>query len=181
MCCDFQSILPPSLSARPRRAAVQTRAAFTLIQVMMSLAIGSMVMTFAVPKVKQAEMHSRATIIAADLRTFATAFETYAQEKGNWPTEVEAGITPPEMTDRLNNTAWARITPIGGQYNWDSNQMHGGVRYRAAICVSETDIAPLPINEEMLTEIDKLMDDGNLNTGNVRIGVNYDLLFIVAP
>ena len=45
------------------------------------------------------------------LRTFATAFETYAQEKGNWPSEVEAGITPPEMTDRLNNTAWARITP----------------------------------------------------------------------
>ena len=147
----------------------------------MSMAIGSIVMSFAVPKVKQAERRSRSTIIVADLRTFASAFEGYAQERGGWPEETGAGETPPEMAGRLGETGWQRATPIGGQYNWDNNQLHAGNRYRAAISISETSIAPLPVNEDILLEIDRLMDDGDLTTGNFRIGVNNDPVFIVQP
>lgn len=145
----------------------------------MSMAIGSMVLMVAVPKVKQAERQSRATIIIADLRTFASAFEGYAQEKGTWPEETEAGAIPAEMAGRLGSTGWARLTPIGGQYNWESNQTHGGIRYRAAISISETTLSPLPLNEDLLKEIDRLMDDGNLSTGHFRTGVNNDPLYII--
>lgn len=146
---------------------------------MVSLSIGSIVMSFAVPKVKQAERQSRSTIIIADLRTFVTAFEGYAQEGRGWPAESAAGEMPSEMADRLGPTGWLRPTPIGGQYNWENNQMHGGVRYRAAISISDTSLSPLPVNEEVLTEIDRLMDDGNLETGSFRIGVNNDPLYII--
>jgi len=149
------------------------------MQVMMSMTIGSIVMSFAIPKVKQSEMQSRATIIAADLRSFASTFETYVQEKGSWPDECAAGVMPPEMADRLGATGWLRPTPIGGQYNWDCDQMHGGIRYKAVISISETASSPLPLNQEILTEIDRLMDDGNLSTGQVRTGVNNDLIYIL--
>jgi hypothetical protein len=149
------------------------------MQVMMSMAIGSIVITAAIPKVKQAEQESRATIIVSDLRTFVTAFEAYAQEKGTWPAETAAGVMPTEMADRLGTTGWLRLTPLGGQYNWENNQLHGGVRYRAAISVSETAAAPLVVNSEMLLAIDRIIDDGNLATGSFRTGVNNDALYII--
>lgn len=152
---------------------------FNLIQVMLSMAIGSIVIAAAVPKVKQAEAHSRATIIVSDLRTFVTQFEAYAQETGGWPAETEAGELPPEMAGRLGQTGWQRPTPIGGQYNWDNNQRHAGDVFRAAISISSTALSPLPVNEETLLDIDKLIDDGNLKTGNFRIGVNNDPVFII--
>ncbi len=164
------------LGSRNRRRRL---AGFNLIQLMLSLAIGSIVVSVAVPKVKQSERISRSTIIVADLRTFASAFEAYAQERGGWPDEQTAGKMPPEMNERLGSTSWLRTTPIGGQYNWDFNQLHAGTRYKAVISISETDTAPFPVNEEVLTEIDKLLDDGNLSTGNFRIGVNNDPIFIL--
>jgi prepilin-type N-terminal cleavage/methylation domain-containing protein len=152
---------------------------FSLIEIMMALAIGSIAIAVAIPKVKKAEASSRATIVVADLRTFAAAFEAYAQEHGSWPAEVAAGVMPTEMSDRLGSTGWLRVTPLGGQYNWEADQMHGGVRYRAAICISETASAPLVVNEELWLEMDRLIDDGNLSTGNFRTGVNNDPLYII--
>ena len=143
------------------------------------MSIGSMVMAAGVPKVRKAQRVATATVIANDLRTFAAVFETYAQEDGAWPAETAAGVLPPELAGRLSDNAWLRVTPLGGQYNWENNQMHVGIRYRAAISISETAAAPLPVDEDMLLEIDRLIDDGNLATGNFRIGVNNDPLLIL--
>ncbi len=153
--------------------------AFTIIQTLMSMTVVSVTIAVAVPKVKQSEVQSRATIIVADLRTFASAFEGYAQEHGSWPAETREGVLPEEMAQRIPPTAWARIAPMGGRYNWDNDQLHNGTRIRAAITITGTEDAPLPISEETLLEIDRLMDDGNLSTGSFRTGVNYDPLYII--
>jgi prepilin-type N-terminal cleavage/methylation domain-containing protein len=155
------------------------RAGFSLIEVMIGITIASIVMAAAIPKLKKSENESRATIIHSDLRTFAAAFDAYAQEKGGWPAESAAGVLPPEMADRLNATSWLRLTPMGGQYNWESNQLHGGTRYRAAISISETASAPLEVNADTLLALDRLIDDGNLATGSFRTGVNNDPLYII--
>lgn len=164
---------PPSWFRRRRVAA------FTLMQVLVSVSIGSMVITAGVPRVREAERRSRANIIIADLHTLGSAFETYAQEHGAWPAETSAGEMPPEMAGRLGQTSWLRITPLGGQYNWENDQMHGGIRYRAAITISETALAPVTVDAESLNEIDRVMDDGNLSTGLFRTGVNHDALYIL--
>jgi type II secretory pathway pseudopilin PulG len=155
------------------------RAGFTLMQVLVTMSIGSIVISQAVPKVRDAERRSRANIIIADLHTFEAAFHAYAQEQGSWPGEVGAGVMPAEMTTRLGATSWRRVTPLGGQYNWDAEQMHGGQRYRAAITITETVTAPLMVDEEALLEIDRVLDDGNLSTGLFRTSVNYDPLYII--
>jgi prepilin-type N-terminal cleavage/methylation domain-containing protein len=166
--------------ARPTRLTKRRGVfGFSLIEIMITLAIISMVAAAGVPQVRKSQRRAKATIIANDFRTFAAVFEAYAQEKGAWPAETAAGITPPEVADRLNTGGWLRVTPLGGQYNWENNQMHGGVRYRAALSISETPSAPLPVDAEMLLEIDREIDDGNLTTGSFRIGVNNDPLFIL--
>jgi type II secretory pathway pseudopilin PulG len=153
--------------------------AFTIMQTLMSMTVISVTVAVAVPKVKQSEVQSRATIIVADLRTFASAFEGYAQEHGSWPAESSPGVLPEEMAQRIPPTAWARIAPMGGRYNWENDQLHNGTRIRAAICITGTEDAPLPISQETLLEIDRLMDDGDLSTGSFRTGVNYDPLYIL--
>lgn len=146
---------------------------------MVALAIVSILISLAIPQVKQYQVKATAAVVASDLRTFATAFEAYAQEKGSFPPEANAGVLPPEMADRLSSTGWLRPTPIGGQYNWENGQMHGGARYRAAISISETETSPLEVHAERLLAIDRLMDDGNLSTGNFRTGVNNDALYVI--
>jgi hypothetical protein len=83
------------------------------------------------------------------------------------------------MADRLGTTGWLRVSPMGGQYNWESNQVHGGVRYRAALSISSTELSELVVNEDLLLAIDRIMDDGDLSTGNFRTGVNHDPLYII--
>ncbi len=146
---------------------------------MVVVTIISLLGALAMPRVKKFQNAGRAAVIASDLRTFAAAFESYANENGAFPAETAAGVLPPEMTDRLGSSGWLRVTPIGGQYNWENNQMHGGVRYRAALSISETALAPLEVNADMLQAIDNLIDDGNLAKGNFRTGVNNDALYII--
>lgn len=146
---------------------------------MVSLTVVSLVAAAGVPQVRKAQRKTKAAAVASDIRTFSAVFEAYAQERGAWPAETEAGVMPPELAGQLSSSGWLRVTPIGGQYNWDNNQTHAGTRYRAVLSISETASAPLPVDAEMLQEIDQLMDDGNLSTGSVRIGVNNDPIFIL--
>jgi hypothetical protein len=85
------------------------------------------------------------------------------------------------MAYRVDATAWVRKTPIGGQYNWDNNQTHQGVKFKAAIAISETATAALIQDVDLLEAIDRAIDDGVLTTGNFRLGANDEPVFIVAP
>jgi hypothetical protein len=92
------------------------------------LAIGSIVITAGVPKVREAERRSRANITVADLHTLGAAFETYARtmERG-WrksgrrnadrdggtarPDELAAGHADRRSLQSLLTNRQALITP----------------------------------------------------------------------
>jgi prepilin-type N-terminal cleavage/methylation domain-containing protein len=169
------------ISASRPRATRARAAAFTLVEVMVTVTLISLLAAASVPALKAVQRRTIATAIGNDLRTFAAAFDTYAHETGGWPAEIAAGVFPPEMANRLNSTAWLRPTPFGGQYNWDNNQMHSGTRYKGAIAISDTAAAPITQDVDLLEAIDRIVDDGNLATGNFRIGADDEPVFIVAP
>jgi hypothetical protein len=135
----------------------------------------------AVPAIIRVKQRALATAIGNDLRVFAAAFDTYAHETGSWPAEVDAGVFPPEMANRIQATSWQRITPMGGQYNWDNNQTHQGTKYRAAIAISSTSASAVVEDVDLMEMIDRVIDDGVLTTGNFRIGADNEPVFIVAP
>lgn len=148
---------------------------------MVTVTIISLLAAAAVPAFQRVKRQTIATTVSNDLRTFAAAFDTYAHETGSWPAEVAAGDFPPEMAGRINATAWGRKTPIGGQYNYDYNQTHYGVKYRAVIGICETATEPLLQDVDMMESVDRVMDDGNLMSGNFRLGANDEPIFIVSP
>lgn len=176
----------PSLRAAPRptqlkRSPERGNAAFSLVEIMVVVTIISLLAAIAVPALKSVKRRTVATAIANDLRTFAAAFDVYAHETGGWPAESAEGVVPPEMATRLKGGDWLRPTPLGGQYNWDNNQMHAGTRYRAAIAISGTATAPFVQDLDLLESVDRLIDDGNLATGNFRIGADDEPVFVIAP
>jgi type IV pilus assembly protein PilA len=54
---------------------------------------------------------------------------------------------------------WTRGTPIGGQWDWDN----GAFGVVAGVSVFQPDRTP-----EEMSDIDRLIDDGNLSTGVFR-------------
>src|SRR5205823_5567383 len=101
---------------------------------------------------------AKTAVIVNDFRAFATAFDGYAQEFGTWPAEAAVGVFPAGMDGRINRTAWTRITPMGGKYNWENNQLHFGTRYKAAIAIGAAAGAPLTLDVTQLQDLEYAFD-----------------------
>jgi prepilin-type N-terminal cleavage/methylation domain-containing protein len=166
---------------RPLSRRPTSRRGFSLVEVMVVVLIISCLVTVGVPAILRQQRRAKTAVIYSDFRTFASAFDTYAQEFGVFPAEAGAGSVPTGMAGRLNAAAWSRQTPMGGRYNWENNRLHFGVRYRAAIAISATAASPLRIDVAQIYDIDRTMDDGNLMGGSFRIGSAINPLFVVQP
>jgi prepilin-type N-terminal cleavage/methylation domain-containing protein len=171
-----KTTLRVSRSGRPKGA----KAAFTLVELMVTITIISLLAAASVPTIVSVKRRALATVIGNDLRVFAGAFDAYAHEAGGWPAEVDAGVLPPEMASRIDPTAWNRTTPLGGRYNWDNNQTHYGVTYRAVLAISSTASSPVVQDADLLEAIDRVIDDGNLTAGNFRLGVDDEPIFVIS-
>lgn len=152
---------------------------FTLVEILVVVVIISLLAMMAVPGVQIVQRRAKSSAVINDFRVFATAFETYAHENGTFPPEAAAGVVPTGMETMLKSDAWTRVTPIGGHYNWENDQMHFGTRYKAAINIVGTADAPLVLDVNQLTDIDKAIDDGDLYAGNFRLGAGLTPLFVI--
>lgn len=140
----------------------------------------SVLAAVAVPAFKQTILESRARAVANDLRVFATALQTYAQEKGDWPAgDGVPGAFPTGMAGALGKTNWERVTPIGGHYTWAPNSLQQGERYHAVIVISSTDDSAVSAEKKQLLEIDRAIDNGDLDTGNFRLGYRNFPVFVI--
>ncbi len=172
---------PPSrLLGRPNRP--RSTAGFSLIELMVVVTIISLLMMLAAPAYLRVQKKARASALVNDLRVFAAVYQAHANEKGTWPPEAAAGVVPAGITsDELKTDAWTQPTVIGGHWDWENNQVHGGVRYTAAIAITDTSDAHLLIDMELFQEMDNALDDGNLTTGSFILGDGNCPLFILEP
>ncbi len=184
----------PSVRARPsnhrllgRQDIPRSTSGVGLVELMVVVTIISMIMLAAVPTYNRIQRKARASTAVNDFRVFAAAFQAYAHETGSWPAESAVGTIPPGMdSGRLKADAWLRLTPMGGQFDWDFMQVHpGGTspggRWRAAICINNAPTSAVLLDEELLKEIDRDLDDGDLTTGSFRLSGDGGPIFILEP
>jgi prepilin-type N-terminal cleavage/methylation domain-containing protein len=177
---------PSRLLGRQRfpRPAVR---AFSLVELMIAVLIISMIFVMAVPTYQRIQRKARATSVANDFRVFGAAFQAYAHEKGAWPAESTAGVIPTGITSQdIQTVPWSKMTPIGGKFDWEYNQVHpGGTspggKWHAALAVTGTTDAPLIVDADIMQEIDESLDDGDLDTGNFRKGFGDCPILIIEP
>ena len=169
----------PFRLTRPRIGPIAATRGFTLVEILVVVVIISLLAMMAVPGVQLVQRRAKSSAVINDFRVFATAFQTYAHENGSFPAEAAPGVVPIGMENMLKIDAWLRVTPIGGHYNWENNQLHFGVQYKAAIAITGTADAPLTLDVNQLTDIDKAIDDGDLYNGNFRLGAGLNPLFVI--
>ena len=181
--CTRKDVSVRSLPAGRIRSVCGATAGFSLVEIMIVVLIISVLAMLAVPTFARIKRKAKTSVIVNDFRVFAGAFETYAQENGAWPAESAAGVFPAGMDQRINKTKWQRVTPMGGQYNWEYNQIHFGVQYKAAIAISATGTAPLPLDVNQLVDLEHAIDGANINWlgGSFHIGSALNPLFIIQP
>lgn len=131
---------------------------FTLIEILMVIAIIGILATIAVPMYRDYHLRAKAVSLVTEVKTAAQAFRTFKMENNTYPADTAAGVTPPEALSFIGE--FFSTTPsIGGQWNWEYQQ--SGVT--AGISVSGHSLS----GEELL-KVDKLIDNNNLSTGDFR-------------
>ncbi len=140
----------------------------------------SVLAALGVPAVKKVNLEARSVAVVNDLRVFSSAFQSYTHEKGDWPAGNSApGAFPAGMEGYLGPTAWQRVTPIGGLYTWDPNSPQQGERYRAVIVLASAAGHPVTADLAQLLDLDRRIDDGDLSSGNFRLGFRNYPVFVL--
>jgi type II secretory pathway pseudopilin PulG len=170
-----------------RRDIPRSTAGVGLVELMVVVTIISMIMLAGVPTYNRIQRKARASTVVNDFRVFAAVFQARAHETGSWPAEAAVGDVPTGMSnEELKAEAWQKVTPMGGQFDWDFNQVHpGGTspggRWRAALGINSSGTSTVILDVELMEEIDRALDDGDLNTGSFRLGGDGGPLFILEP
>ena len=138
---------------------------------MIVVAIICLLVLLALPSFLRARQRTQNTKFINALRVASHAFETYAAEHRDYPLDVNRGLVPPGMDTYLDTSlTWTGRTPIGGQWDWDKDVFG----FKAGVSVVEP-----TISTEQLTEIDRMIDDGDLTSGRFQDRANGRYMFIL--
>ena len=148
------------------------RSAFTLIEVMIIVALISNVLLVALPAFIRSRNMAQNTRYISDLRTIAGAFEMYAAENNKYPATASVGVVPAGMDVYLKNIPYSVRNAIGGQWYWTYNA-NGSP---AAIVGS---LSPFTLDDVRMADIDVRIDNGILATGNWRKPDGFNIQFTV--
>ncbi len=131
---------------------------FTLIEIMIVVVIIGFLAALAIPSVLGAWRRSQNSAFANDLRQVRAAAEEYAMENGGFPPDGAAALGP-AFDGYLSSAIGNGPTPVGGVWDWDYEQFG----YKAGVSVYRP-----TAGVGQMQEIDRLIDDGDLGTGNFR-------------
>jgi prepilin-type N-terminal cleavage/methylation domain-containing protein len=138
---------------------MKRQAGFTLIDLMLTIAIIGLLAALAMPNFIVSRQNARRNIFIAQLNKLVGGIETYAIIEGGYPPETAPGELPPGLGEYFTKSSiWTESTPIGGYWDWDYNQHNFGTH--AGVSVYQP-----ALSDEKMMEIDGKIDDGNLYTG----------------
>ena len=140
---------------------LRRNAGLTVVELMVCVVIIAFLVSYAFfllsKRIEKAKYSNTATI-ARMINACALDFRS---QTGNWPMDANNSIAPPELLPYLRINYFATDTPLGGRWDWNTkaspiNQNGVSIRYATAT----------ELDRNMLQELDRLTDDGNLETGN---------------
>jgi type II secretory pathway pseudopilin PulG len=137
------------------------RSGYTLVEIMIIVAILTNVMLIAVPGFLRSRAMSQNTRYISDLRTVAGAFEMYAAENNRYPATTRPSMVPSGMGLYLDRVSYVTRNTLGGQWFWTNNASGSPV-------ASIGSLSPFPLDVARMAEIDARIDNGVLATGAWR-------------
>jgi prepilin-type N-terminal cleavage/methylation domain-containing protein len=144
-----------NVNANPKQSS-----GFTLVELMVVIAIIAVLTAVAVPQALRARDSSVNAAFVADLRVAKGAFVLYNSELGDYPPDRTPAVYPAEIAPYLDSSfKWSADTPIGGKWDWD---------YHVFGFVAGVSVYQPTVGAAQMTRIDQTIDDGNLGTGDFQ-------------
>jgi len=152
---------------------------WTLIEMVMVIVIIGILAATAVMKINDVVQSGRVSKVASDVNIIRKAIMSYYGDNGYFPAEVSAGADPGLAPDYID--AWPAETPWNGEYDYNygtyANFNYDGTAGNE-VYVS-VDQSSNNISSTTCTEVDNLLDDGTISSGNVRSdGSTYIYVYI---
>lgn len=144
---------------------------FTLIELMIVVAIIGLLAAIALPTYSNFILRSKLTETAAQFGAFARDFNISKQINGKYPNDVSVLVIPTDSPGlAINKTQWETPTLLGGNWNWEgpNNHSYAGI----SITGSTAD-------EKDFMELDIIIDNGDLSSGKFRKTPNGRYTFIL--
>ncbi len=148
-----------------------SRSAFTLVELMIIVAILADLCIIALPAFIRSRNMAQNTRFVSDLRTCAGAFEVYGAENNKYPPASSAGVVPTGMSVYMRGFPWEATNAIGGAWLWTPG-------YQNVTAAIEIDF-PNPMDELRMTDIDTRFDNGILATGAFREVDSTHYMYII--
>lgn len=155
----------------PASIRFRSRRGFTLVEVMVVVAVISLLAALALPTFRRVQRSAVSKRYLNDARQIRDGAERYAMEKGDFPPNGIGALHPNlrgYVPDSLFNSP---TTPLGGVWDWDYQQDG----FRASISAYLHSVS-----DEQLRDIDRTIDDGDLNTGMFR-KISSKAVWIIQP
>lgn len=109
----------------PGSAASTRRAGFTLVEILLVVAVVSIVVRIAIPNVQHVMTQARAVEVLAQISSVRTAAHEHLAEHNTWPDDAPPGSLPDELRPYLG----ASFTFQGEGYtlDWESWELPSGL------------------------------------------------------
>lgn len=135
---------------------------FSLLELVIVVVIIGVIGAIAIPRLSAFGANAETAAIAEHLQRLETAFQLYRQKEQAWPGDQGGGVVPPEMVSAgyLSHRDF-NGSPLGGKYDWE--QWGDPPKQAGGYFVSVSNVT----DWDGALEVDKLIDDGDLDTGAV--------------
>ena len=142
---------------------------FTMIELMIAMGILVALAGVGVPEFREYKIRANIARTAEEMKGFSSGFVAYTIENEDYPNDTHI-VLPAGMSEFIGPDAWLQETPLGGSYNWEGPDNYP---YAGISIFQRT--APL----SAIISLDKMLDDGNLITGQFRIGTNGRPTYVI--
>lgn len=136
--------------------------AFTLVEMMIVIAVIALLAAITVPNLLRAQRNARIAAVANSLKKFSEAFQMYMIKNGQYPPDTHI-VLPAGMDEYIHQAHWDKEA-LGGNYNWEGPSWSPGGTYPyTGISITNT-----TADNATLAQLDAVLDDGDLSTGKFR-------------